>query len=674
MNNIIIAITIIVCISLIISIYVMKTNKSIGLAYQEAAAAQKPVAQKQQPAQKQPAQKQPAPTRKPVQPAPTRKPVQLAPTRKPVQPPTRKPVQPPTKKPVQPPTKKPVQPVPSKNDLNEIKKYIQQQMKELGGKVPSNNKIDSIAKQIDKLTSKLNLNQKQTQEMSKDVSNIENLLQSGKKGIKVNGSVKDVLKDLKKYASNNKNIDTNGLVNQLSKYLKNKGGDLSTSEYNKLLNSMINIGTTSQTYRLPVDPKYKTKDDIRYDFNSILKQNGIPVSSTAGSALRKYLSNFISKYDVNAMPSNVYTNLVDKYGASLSKIVDKLDDRMGKAVKTLNAKNSSGVLPSNSNYKDLVSSGLVYFNKNTGAWTTTQKGKALQKELTVNNMPLTSNKIYNDVQNFLKTDGSVSKLENRINQAVKTLNAKNSSGKLPSDSTYKDLVHNGLVYFNKNTGAWTTTQKGKNVANYLSNNLSNNAYQTLENLYGNLSSQNYNSFMTNLLNGQLIGNQYALPANKTASQISRDVNNTISKYYNAPTNSINPVVTDMLTQYISQRDLTKLDQSEYNNLLNGVVKGYGLGNGTLSPTGQGISGRMTVDNKQVPIEKLQADVYNAVQSIYAANPQAADTRNIVNNVLTYLDTKGGNVSSDIYDDFVVGLVRGYGIGNGTLSPTDLQKW
>lgn len=635
----------------------MKTNKSIGLSYQEVAAA--------------PKQQQPAPTKKPVKQL-----VQQPPPKKLVQPPPKKLVQQsvPSKKPVQLPTKKPPQQMPSKNDSNEIKKFIQQQFKEYGSKVPSNNKIDSIVKQIDKTTKKLNLNPNQTREISKDFTTIENLLKSGQKGIKVNGSTQNVLSDLKKYASNNKNIDTNGLVNQLSKYLKNKGGDLSTSEYNKLLNSMINIGTTSQQYRLPVDTRYKTKDDIRYDFNSMLKQNGIPVSSTAGSALRKYLSNFISKYDVNAMPNNVYTNLVNNYGTSLSKIVDKLDDRMGKAVKTLNAKNSSGVLPSNSNYKDLVSSGLVYFNKDTGAWSTTQKGKALQKELSVNNIPLTSNKIYNDVQNFLKTGGSVSKLENRINQAVQTLNAKNSSGVLPSDSTYKDLVHNGLVYFNKNTGAWATTQKGKNVANYLSNNLNSSVQQTLDKLYGNLSSQNYNSFMTNFLNGQLTGNQYILPSNKTPYQISKDINNTISKYYNAPTSSINPVVTNMLTQYISQRDLTKLDQSEYTNLLNGVVKGYGLGNGSLSPTGQGITGPMTVDNKVVPQSKLQTDVYSAIQSIYAANPQAADTQNIMNNVMTYLNTKGGNVSSDIYDDFVVGLVRGYGIGNGTLSPNDLQKW
>lgn len=632
MYDLIIATTVIVCLSLILAMYYFKTKQSITLSYE-------------------------------AQEAPKQQPLKL----------------------VKPGTQKPQTgiPIPKKNvpiynppfglgtgnklDKNESKKLIEKQLENYG--VSSNKKVDQISKDINKLTNKLNLNQNQFKDFVENYATAHGLVKDGGK-ITVNGSPKNILKDIKNI---NKNIDVNNFQKFVNNYFKNKGGNMTTSDYNKFLNSLINVGITSQSYRIPTDPRYKTKDDIRYDINQALKNYNIPVSSTAGSAVRKYLSSVLSNYNLKDMSNSTYNSILNNFGNAANSVLDKLDDKMARAVKTLNAKNSSGVLPTNSNYRDLIHSGLVYFNKDTGAWGMTQKGKQVNKALSVNNMPITNNKLYNDVSNYLVQNNMVSGLENRVQQAVKTLNAKNSSGILPSDSTYKDLVHNGLVYFNKNTGAWTVTQKGKNIPKYLNNMITSNVSNYLDTLSGNLSQNNYSQFLNNMINGQYNASMYATsPSDKTMSQIRSDVTNTIAKYYNVGTNSVNPTVTNMLANYVAQRDLTKLDPSEYRNLMNGIVKGYGLGNNSLTPTGQGLAGRLTIDNQPVPADKLVNDVTNVIQQTYAVRPDLIDN-NIKNEVLTYLDTKGGNVSSENYNDLLVGLVRGYGIGNGTLSSADLYK-
>jgi hypothetical protein len=686
MYDLIIAITVVVCLSLIITMYYFKTKQTMTLSYavQEAPA-------------KQPA-KQPVkpPTQKPVKP-PAQKPVQQPaqkPVQQPVKPPTQKPVQkPPTQKPVQkPPVQKPAQKTgikkPKENvpiynppfgiggsgvgklDKKDTKKIIEQQIKKYGP-VPSNNQLEILSKDISNMTKKLNLSPQQYKEFVSDYAKAHGLLKGDAPKIIVNGTTKNIFKDLNKNLKQDRNFDVKDLYNTIAKQFMKKGGNMSTSDYNSFLNSINNLGNLSQSYRIPIDPKYKTKNDIRYDINQALKNSNIPVSSSAGSAVRKYLSNVLSNYNIKDMPISTYNSLLGNFSNSANGILDKLDDKMARAVKTLNSKNSSGKLPDNSNYKNLVSSGLIYFNKDTGAWSMTQKGKQVNKALTVNNMPVTNSKVYNDVSNYLKQNGITSGLENRVQQAIQTLNAKNSSGKLPSDSSYKDLVHNGLVYFNKNTGAWTVTQKGKDIPKYLNNSMSNNVSNYLETLSGNLSPSNYSLFLNNMVNGQYNASMYlTAPSQKSLSQIKSDVTNTLAKYYNVDTSKINPVVTNMLTNYVSQRDLTKLDPSEYRNLMNGVVKGYGLGNNTLTPVGQGLAGRITIDNQQVPPEKLQADVSSVVQQVYAVRPDLVDS-NITNEVLTYLNTKGGNVSTENYNDLLTGLVRGYGIGNGTLSPNDI---
>lgn len=692
MYDLIIATTVIVCLSIILAMYYFKTKQHITLSYavQDApsAPAQKQPAQKQ-PSQKQPAQKQPA-QKQPAQKPFTQPPLKLQPGQN-QRPSTQKIVKPPIQV-AKPPTQKPVKrpssiPVPKENvpiynppfgigskkpTTQELKKLIDQEFKK-GGASSSNKKIDDLSKDIKKMTNKLNTNQQQYKELVAERVKIDKLLNTSGRPITVNGSTKNVWQDLQKIIKDDKNVDKKGFYNTVAKYFSNKGGNLSTSEYNSLLNGIINLGMASQNYRVPVDTKSKTKNDFRHDINQLLKQNGIPVSSSAGTAVRKYLSSVLNDYNIKNMPNNVYNALLGNQGQVLNNIVDKLDDKMVRAVKTLNAKNSSGQLPDNSNYKELVKSGLVYFNKDTGAWSMTQKGKQVNKALSVDNSQLTSNKVYNDVYKYLNQNKAASKLEDRVQQAIKTLNAKNSSGKLPSDSNYKDLVSNGLVYFNKNTGAWTVTQKGKNIPQYLTNSVYGNVSNFLDTLNnGNFNSNSYNFLLNNMINSQLNSYQYMIPpSEKTITQIQNDVTNTLAKYYNVDTSKINPIVTNMITDYMKQRDLNKLDSSEYRNLMNSVVKGYGLGNGTLTPTGQGLEGRITIDNQQVPNEKLQSDVISVMQQIYATRPDLADGQNILNNVMTYLNTKGGNVSSNTYDDLIVGLVRGYGIGNGTLSTQDL---
>jgi len=725
MYDLIIATTVIVCLSLILAMYYFKTKQSITLSYeaQEAPKQGKPGAQQPLNQGKQGAQ-QPLKLVKPG----TQPPLNLG------KPGAQQPLkqgkpgtQPPLnlgKPGVQQPLK---QGKPGSNKLD--KKLIEKKLENYG--VSSNKKVDQISKDINKLTNKLNLNQNQFKDFVENYATAHSLVKDGGK-ITVNGSPKNILKDIKNI---NKNVDINSFNKFVNNYFKNKGGDMSTSDYNKFLNSLINVGTTSQSYRIPTEPRYKTKSDIRYDINQALKNYDIPLSSSAGSAVRKYLSSALSNYNLKDMSNSTYNSILNNFGNAANSILDKLDDKMVRAVKTLNAKNSSGVLPTNSNYKDLVHSGLVYFNKDTGAWGMTQKGKQVNKALSVNNVPITNNKLYNDVSNYIKNNTSnlnnrinqavltlnaknssgvlpsdstykdlvhnglvyfnkntgawavtqkgkdvpngggnmISNLENRIQQAVKTLNAKNSSGVLPSDSTYKDLVHNGLMYFNKNTGAWTVTQKGKDIPNYLNNMMTSNVSNYLDTLSGNFSQNNYSQFLNNMINGQYLASMYATsPSQKTMSQIRSDVTNTIAKYYNVGTNSVNPTVTNMLANYVAQRDLTKLDSSEYRNLMNGVIKGYGLGNNSLTPTGQGIAGRLTIDNQPVSADKLVNDVTNVIQQTYAVRPDLIDN-NIKNEVLTYLDTKGGNVSSENYNDLLVGLVRGYGIGNGTLSSADLYK-
>jgi predicted transcriptional regulator len=453
------------------------------------------------------------------------------------------------------------------------------------------------------------------------------------------------------------------------------------------------------------------------------------VSKKTASGVNKNIATLLNKYDLKKIPDDKFKQIVNNYSSAYGAVLSKLDDKISQGVKTLNAKNSSGVLPSDSNYRDLVSNGLVYFNKNTGAWTVTQKGKQFQSQFTINNVPLTTNKIYNDVSNYVKlnygkinptgdnrinnaiktlndknssgilpsnsnykdlvsngmiyfnkntgawtvtqkgqqqSSSSQAPTSNRIGNAIRTLNDKNSSGVLPSDSNYKDLVSNGLIYFNKNTGAWTVTQKGKQLDDkYAINAIANNIANYSNILNGNLDQNSYNAFIANMTNAQILGNQYLAPSAKTTTQIRQDIANTMANYYN--TTNLNPQVINTLSNYVAQRNLNELDHADYQNLVNGLVKGFGLGSNSLGPTGQGIKGQITIDNQNVSVGELQSDVYKTIQRVYANSPQSADVNGIMQEVTTYLNTKGGNVDASNYGDLLTGLVRGYGIGNGTLT-------
>jgi Zn-dependent oligopeptidase len=210
------------------------------------------------------------------------------------------------------------------------------------------------------------------------------------------------------------------------------------------------------------------------------------------------------------------------------------------------------------------------------------------------------------------------------------------------------------------------TQKGKQLDDkYAINSIANNIANYSNILNGNLDQNSYNAFIAYMTNAQILGNQYLVPSAKTTTQIRQDIANTMAKYYN--TTNLNPQVVDTLSNYVAQRNLNELDNADYQNLVNGLVKGFGLGSNSLSPTGQGLNGRLTIDNQSVSTEELQSDVYKTIQRVYANNPQSADVNGIMQEVTTYLNTKGGNVDANNYGDLLTGLVRGYGIGNGTLT-------
>ncbi len=445
-----------------------------------------------------------------------------------------------------------------------------------------------------------------------------------------------------------------------------------------------------------------------------------------GKKFATSVENLISKN--KNIPKGTQHEIVNNYTKAFNSVT-LLNNNINNAVKTLNIKNSSGKLPSDSNYTDLVHNGLVFFNKNKNSWDITQKGKQFSNILTVDKVPVTNKKIYQDVKNTIdqkynknnisnaiqtlnlkNSSGTLPKDSNyldlvkngivyfnkknnswnvtqkgtqlsgdktsnftadnkRLAQAIQTLNAKNSSGQLPTDSTYKDLIHNGLVYFNKDTGTWSVTLKGKQAdKQYAVNSIANSIANAADILNGNLDSPTYNDFINNLIKAQITSYQYLTKAASPSSdQISRDITNTLTDYYNSPTDSINPQVVTTLTNYVKQRDLSQFNQMDYQNLINGLVKGVGLGSDTLSPIGQGVNGPITVDNQPISTQDLVANVSNTIARVYANNPQAADINGITQKVVTYLNTKGGNVDASNLGDLVTGLVRGYGIGNGTLS-------
>lgn len=488
-------------------------------------------------------------------------------------------------------------------------------VKKLPVKLPDKN-VKALQKNVDKL--KLTKNQ-----LNNYVKNYGTQYQIAKKlnnrndnntSIKVNGKSRNVPTDVvARLKKDKRNIDAKAIAVAAGNAFKGKTGKLTQTQYNNLLKSFINLNYYDQNARREVpNVAKKTKNDFRFDINKKLKDKNIKLSDPSASKIRIQLANNFRDIKLDKVSKNVYNKYLDKLVSSYKGVFTKLENRIDKAVKTLNEKNSSGVLPPTSTYRDLKSNGLIYFDDKTSSWKETQKAKKLGGALTINNKPLTSNQMYNDIYKYVN---------------LKYPNLSND---------YKFI-----------------------------NFLTNSTLSVANNIYGNLTLPNYQNFINNYIDAQVLARPYYITTFRD-NQIRQDVLKRMSDYYN--TTNINPVVVNQIGNYIKQRDLSKMNISDYKNLVSGLVKGYGLGSNTLSPTGQGLNGRITIDNKNLSLNRLQTDVVSTINRVYQGKTL---TQSVVNNmaseILTYLNTKGGNVDASNYGDLLTGLVRGFGMGNQTLN-------
>ena len=483
-------------------------------------------------------------------------------------------------------------------------------VKKLKDKLPQK-QVETLQKNVDKLK----LNKSQMDNYVKNYAaeyKLTKKLDKSKSGdtvIKVGGKKQSITSDVvAKLKNDNRNIDARAIAANAGKYFKGKSGDYTKTQYNNLLKSFVNLNYYNQTAKREVpNVAKKTQDDYRFDINKNLKSKNIKLSDPVSSQIRSEINKNLRNLNLSKLPSNVYGQILNKTTDAYVTALTKVDNRIDKAVKTLNKENSSGSLPPTSNYRDLKSNGLIYFDDKNKAWKETQKAKQLGGVLTVGNNMLTSNQMYNDISNYIGV-------------------------KYPGLSKDKKFI----------------------------NNVVNSAIGLGNQLYGDLSSNNYQQFINNFVDAKAIMKPYSANSIKP-EQLTKDLKQTLSNYYD--TTKINSKVVDKLASYVKKFDLSKLTSQDYDNLLNGVAKGYGMGSNTLSATGQGLNGRLTIDNKNVPPAKLQYDVIETLKNVYKNNP--ISSKDMVANakeIALYLNTKGGNVDSSNYQDLLNGLAGGYGIG------------
>lgn len=349
-------------------------------------------------------------------------------------------------------------------------------------------------------------------------------------------------------------------VNQLS-------GDKMNTLLNYLSQGYSNVSSNIQTLDKRIDKAISTLN--------VKNSSGVLPPTSTYQDLVQYnlirfdpLTNKWSETPKSQLLSySINNNMNNRFGPQLSQ---QAIDRMNNGIRTLNAKNSSGILPQDSSYKDLLDNGFIKFNKTTNSWQTTNKGKvASGKVLKVNapdipsdriakaistlntvnksgNLPTDSayrDLVQNDYIRFNPQTGtwqttSKTKAFQRVDKAVSTLNKKNSSGVLPPDSTYIDLVQNGLIRFDPNTNAWKETDLIKNlnqlrvnnnlitpnslktdINNYLysvgltqnspilntvSNKVYNDLYEFTNAIYGEMNPMDYQNMISNISNAYIM--------------------------------------------------------------------------------------------------------------------------------------------------------------------------